>query len=246
MDNRVVKVKIATDKEFKAHYWSFSPSEVNTAVASALQMFRERFPQITFALDAKPLRWNSFDAPLVRDFPFSLIVDLPRKRSFADLVEIMAERAEQMGFSDQSRVRNPEALHRIIASNKKRSKAARFWYLMGFLDGAFAEELLLDLERKVPSQDNEMVLGFSGKLFLMERELGGCMGVARHGGNHAVFPVQYKRKLHLVALHEIGHLFGAEHPEKNVKSIMDAHLGEDTVEFDADNVERIEARIAAM
>lgn len=242
-----VKIQLATDQTFRSSYWAFSAREIKSAATTAFKVLRNAFPEVELTLSPRVELWESKDFPLMRDFPMSLLLDLSRHSSFERAVEALAERARELGFREKSSIRTRKALDIMIANNRNSTKARRFWYLMGFLDSAFAEEMLIDLKESIPSDNNQFVLGFTGKLFVIERDLGGCLGIAFRGGNHAVFPIQYKQQLSSVILHETGHLLGADHPEdKDVVSIMNNRSIRKTTEFDPENVELIQQRIAEL
>ncbi|MCH7605456.1 hypothetical protein IID24_05720 [Patescibacteria group bacterium] len=242
-----VIVKIATDAAFRSNYWAFSSQQIKTAATRALAIFCDTFPGVELTLLPQVDLWESKDFPLMRDFPMSLLLDLPRYSSFERAVEALAEKAQQLGFREESEIRAREALDIVISNNRGKTKHSRFWYLMGFLDSAFAEEMLYDLKECRPSDGTQIVLGFTGKLFVIERDLGGCLGVAFRGGNHAVLPIQYKQRLSPVILHEVGHLFGAVHPEgEDVVSIMNNEYLEKTTRFDPENIELIHQRIKGL
>ena len=242
-----VKVTIVSDQAYRSIYWALSSFQLKVAARNALALFRETFPEVEFTLSSEIALWESKDLPVMRDFPMSLLFDLPGHSSFAKVVEILGKRAAELGFHEKSRIRDERALQNIVENTKKSSKPGRFWYLMGFLDSVFAEEMLRDLAQRIPHDDREIVLGFTGKLFVIERDLGGCLGIAQKSGHYAVFPIQYKKKLSRVILHECGHLLGADHPEdKDVVSIMNNRYARDTTQFDRENTDCIRARIATL
>ena len=242
-----VKVTIASDQAYRSIYWALSSSQLKMAAQNALALFRETFPEVEFTLSSEIGLWESKDLPVMRDFPMSLLFDLPRHSSFAKVVETIGKRAADLGFHEKSRIRDERALQRIVENTKKSSKPGRFWYLMGFLDSVFAEEMLRDLTQRISHDDREFVLGFTGKFFVLERDLGGCLGIALKGGHYAVFPIQYKQRLSSVILHEVGHLFGADHPEdKDVASIMSNRYARYTTQFDQENTACIRAKIATL
>lgn len=236
-----LRIIIAPEHEFLNNYWTFSMEEVHVAVKKALGYFRRTFPDVQFNPTFEVRSWDAKRLPRMRDFPLSLLLNLPACLSLEEALQVLEQRYNEAGFSP-----DPKAWESIRGRIQKDSKSAQFWYLMGFWDFAYVEELVLDLREKLPARTDEFVLGFTGNLFVLERDLGGCLGVALLGQQHAVFPIQYKRELWRVVLHEIGHLFGAEHPEDDkVNSIMNRYGGK-TFRFDAPNQERIRKRIAAL
>jgi hypothetical protein len=82
-------------------------------------------------------------------------------------------------------------------------------------------------------------LVFTGKLFVLESQ--GCAGVARFEGNHTAIGIQLRTDLAHIILHELGHIFGANHPRsERIKSVM-ATGRDDCSDFDRENAKLIRA-----
>ena len=243
-----IKVKIATDKPFRSIYWTPTQEELRQIVAGALKSFEEQFPTISFRLQSKEEVWDSQGYPTMLDFPFSLIMDIPNVSSFSEVMKVLAQRAEDAGFRKETIIRNEDGLSKIIRRNKNKPKEHQFFYLWGYFNGLFSREMLLDLKQKVPLQaESEIVLGFTARFFVMNNPFGGCAGSAQLKGNYAVFPMQIKLKSSFVILHELGHLFGAEHIKKDkALSVMnETYLGEKYL-FDPKNVKKINDYIESL
>ncbi len=242
-NTKEIKIKIATDKPFRSIYWTPTEEELRQEIAEAVRYFEEQFPTASFDLRPKEEVWDSQGYPTMLDFPISLMIDLPNTSSFELATKFLMQRAKDAGFRKESRILNEKAWESIVKKNKNKSKRSQFFYLQGFFDSVFAEEMLFDLMKKVSHGVREIVLGFTARFFVVNIPFGGCSGIAEKGGNYAVFPAQViSNDLKKLILHEIGHLFGAQHIEDGI-SIMNLAPRRGNYLFDSYNIKIIKEYI---
>jgi hypothetical protein len=231
-----VNVRVAFDDAFKDLYWT-SPLKTKNNILSALKTFNDTFPTVHFNV-LPPERWDSRGIPYVCSFPAPLITWISKGVSLEGIVKYLVGRAQELGFSKD--FCDEETLKRDLGKIRKKSKDYKFGFLKGWLIKSLEHELMADLKKNIPCPQKEIVLGFTGKIIIEDRL--SFRGLAEIGGKHAVFPIQYGADECLIILHEVGHLFGADHPTGSEESVM--RLGVSGSEkFDAENIKRIRRRI---
>lgn len=241
-NKKEVKVKIVVDKSFRSTCWSWSPTqeELQQIVVGALKFFKEQFPTVSFSLRLKEEVWDSQSYPTMLDFLPSLMRGISNTRSFEVMKKILIQGAKDAGFRKENMIFNEGVWECIRIRNKNKSKKSQLHFLWGYLDRLFSEEILLDLKKKISHGDRErkIILGFTGRFFVVANPLGQCFAMAERGGSYAVFLVPTKDKLPHVILHEVGHLFGAQHIKKKAFLLC----GENYL-FDPVNVKRVNDHI---
>lgn len=240
-----IKIKIATDKPFRSIYWTPTQEELRQIVVGALKSFEEQFPTVSFILRLKEEVWDSQGYPAMLDVLPYLKIGISNARSFEVMKKVLIQRAKNEGFRKENIIFNEGTWEYIRIRNENKSKESRFHFLWSYLNRLFSEEILFDLKKKISNGDREITLGFTGRFFVAVNPPGRCFGVggvAERDGSYAVFFPTKDRLAHII-LHEVGHLFGAQHIEKEKgPSIMNpAFYGENY--FDSVNAKRVNDHI---
>lgn len=241
------KLTLALDEAFQANLWAPSAADLRSLVAEAIGLFEKQFPETRFKINPEWKIWQPGLANYGGDFPLSLVISLPKVKSRTQLSNFINGRLVAIGFDSEDRDFDPE--HVKIGEDGSINEDA-FYYLMGYLEGRLKGHLMPKLVSAFPTTGTEIVFGFSGVFPRTSFSVPyGCIGYARHAGSHAIFPLnvsEQRKELSKIILHELGHIFDADHPEDaSVKSIMAAKLQEDhPAEFDPQARIKIEANIA--
>lgn len=233
LEKKVIHVKVAIDQEFENSFWSY---DIQKELKKAFREFKRQFGVKLRITEFE--EWNSIGSPFLRDSPLNIVRGLPKGSSEEELIENLIKavnKRTELPLEISQEVK--EKLKRVL---RRKSRAYRFGYLVGYLDYRLKGYLLEDLARKIQRGQDEMIIGFTGKIFPHEyRILAGVasqdcalIGICNNPSN--------------VILHEIGHVFGAKDVEdKSIRSVMNIEHTEPIYEFDEKNKEIISKNLGA-
>jgi hypothetical protein len=231
-----VNVRVAFDDAFRSLYWT-SPLKTKNNILSALKTFSDTFPAVHFNV-LPPERWDSQNIPYLCSFPSSLTTWIKKGASPEEITRHLVGEAQKLGFDRE--FCDEEKLEQNLKRIERKSKDYKLGYLRGWLVSSLEGELMSSLKRNVPCLQGEIVFGFTGKILVEDGST--FRGLAQIGGKYAAFPMQRGGEERLIILHEMGHLFGADHPAGNEESVMQLRLsGSD--KFDRENMKIIRKRI---
>lgn len=208
-DSRLIPVKVLQDEEFKNSFWSYNPEQV---IEQASEVFEKEFGIGGFRI-AQRRDWNSCGSEKLVNFPENLIRKIPK----CDLREVpqflVAEFKKEVKVLPNNRLKR---LFDVVDSLKGTDDKG---YMMGFLasrlEKALVMALLEDLSRSCQNKGS-IIVGFTGKIMIADENL--RLGASTYPEKNCIVmgissnPCQ-------VFLHELSHLFGAEHSERK-QSIM--------------------------
>lgn len=233
-------VKVARDLEWQKSYWTPSDSTLISEVQVAFREFERQFPGVEFVLKENIYPW---DVPGVRpqvDFPFHFLWGLEKGIPMQKLLPEISRRLQEAGICSIPQ----EIMENVAQVLERESPVYQHGYLSGFLANKFLETLLEALERDFLIGDREIIVGFTAKAVLEHHH--GCLGLSRLKKRHALVGFTFYSSPKITVLHELGHLFGALHPEdEHTKSIMNSSGG-DTTNFDPENIQRIQEVLAEL
>lgn len=233
-----IKLTIVMDKDYQNCYWANSKKEVLEASRAATANFSAAFPEVSFAIAKQVIPWES-GLPKFRDFPLPYVMEMPRttfRKAFTEFVEQL----DRIRFHESRSLYGMLNFEQFVKELTAKTKSRQFWSLMVTFHGLLISEILYRARMDFPANHSrEIVLAFTGKLFVLESD--GCAGVSKFEGNHMAIGVQLRTELSHIILHELGHLFGAEHPrDEKARSVM-ASGNDSYSHFDKKNAKRIKA-----
>jgi len=217
ISKNIIRVRAVQDREFKNSYWSF---DIRSELAKAFQEFQRQF-RIGFELTDIG-EWDSAGSPSLRDFPFNVIQMIPRGLSMEETIEyLVGVCRKDMGlFIEVCQDERDEICNKM----KGHSLSYQFGFWEGRLGSWLKECFFRDLEeKKVMDSGIGAIIAFSGKISICSK-LGGCIKASGRVltkeayvlmGNCSIREKQPSKTI----LHEIGHLFGANHT-KYIRSVM--------------------------
>lgn len=218
MENKkIIRVRAVQDKEFKNSYWSF---DIAAELTKASQEFKKQFG-VGFEL-TEIGDWNSVGYPFLKDFPFNVIQRIPKGLSIEEVIDYLVFVCrKRMGFFVEV---SQEEREDICSTIRNQCPAYQIGFWEGRLGYWLLDYLFHDLKEKEP-MDSEIgaTIALSGKLSMWLHSSGRVRNQARIFtkeayvliGNTAIDNSQIAK----VILHEIGHLFGAQHVRRT-RSVM--------------------------
>ncbi|MDO8633047.1 MAG: hypothetical protein Q7K38_00655 [Candidatus Wildermuthbacteria bacterium] len=160
--------------------------------------------------------------------------------SVENVIDFLAGRLQEYGI--KSGFNDPAERERVIRYLQGKSMESRYAYLTGYMDSQILVHLLLSKLRVAfpPKDSKDIILGFTGVPQQTHTLYGHCLGSAELNGNHSAFPLAVHQNLRNTVLHELGHVFGAEHIDNSTPSSMNpVQNDQGTLAFDNTNRERI-------
>ncbi len=217
MNKGIIRVRAVQDREFKNSYWGF---DIRSELSKAFQEFQRQFG-IGFELTDIG-KWDSVGPPSLGNFPFNVIQMIPRGLSMEEIIEYLVGVCKKdMGLSIEV---CQDEKDEICDKMENKPPAYQFGFWEGRLESWLKECFFRDLEeKKVMDSGIGATFAFSGKISICLK-LGGCVktsgGIFTKKayilmGNCSIYEKQPSRTI----LHEIGHLFGANHA-KHRRSVM--------------------------
>lgn len=240
---REFKVRIVTDEKWRNSYWAPKTQELRKEMNIALKNFTKQFPEIKFTLAKKEECWDS-NLPHMGNFPFSLIFNSSRANSLKEVLRQIGEMIRNLKIETSICFKKEQ--QKIIQNISSWPKEKQLLYIMGYLDNKFLYFAVTVLKKNFPVNKNELIFGFTGSVFIFDRNVGGTSGMAVVKGEHAVFSIECRGKISHMIIHELGHLMGAEDIFKDKKpfSVMNYNYIGETYQFDAENIKKIKKTIA--
>lgn len=232
MRKELIPVMVAEDREFRNSYWS----DIQKELRRTFREFKRQFG-IGFRV-TKVKEWDSIGSPDLRDFPLNVIRRLTKVSSEEELIEKLAEEIKQLEIPWKISQKKKE---RPCRSLGRKSKTYQWEYLAGFLTARLQRCLLKSLiEKIIKGEENEIVLGFTGKIIFPEHP-GAPLGLSSKEDGYALIGISESPSY--VILHELGHLFGAEHTkDESTVSVMNQKICP-TYEFDKENKKIVRANL---
>lgn len=227
MKEKEISIKVVKDKEFKTSYWKF---DVEQAIEKASRAFQNQFG-VELKIRTRE-DWNPSLGAGVRQLPESYLKEVTKSNSLEKVVEGLIRSAEQEGM-------DPESFDKEKVMKKMegyKAKATQFEYLRGYFDGILERVLIGKL--KAGRAHEELVIGFTGKILFPDKRQ--IQGFAAEDKFRAL--ITLSRFPEYAIIHEIGHLFGAEHAE--TETVMQCDLSKLVYDFNDRNRERIERNLS--
>lgn len=208
--NRSIPIRLARDEEFMNSFWNYDPENL---IKEASEEFEKQFGIGGFRI-ARKEKWNSCGSSRLVDFPGSIVKKIPNDVSLEKISEfLMARFKEEIKVFSRSRLEEIFDVTGTLEGNH--NKGFKIDYLIVRLDNAVGAALLEDLDRSFGGKES-IKIGFTGKLVPAGSNLTLQASTSSHT-NSIVVGIHSDSKVTL--LHELGHLFGAEHNKKE-ESIM--------------------------
>lgn len=214
-----IRIRVVIDQDYLNCYWAFSRNDIRKAVRRAMVKFSSAFPEVSFILRHFTFIWDS-GLPKLRDFPVPYLLEMPRTTFKKSLISLL-DKLEQIRIGGWwFKFFNTIDYKKLDKTMAKKSKISRFWMLMGKFHRLMMSAVLYQARTDYQVQNPpEIFIVFTEKLFVLDS--GGCAGVSMFEGNHMIIGLNFQSDLSHIILHELGHLFGAEHPkDKKTKSVM--------------------------
>jgi len=235
MENKkIIRVRAVQDEEFKNSYWSF---DISSETRKAFEEFERQFG-IGFELISIE-DWKPANISDIRNFPMNIIQQIPKEISTEEIIEwlIYAFR-KQIGII---LIVSREEKYDICRSLKGESLRYQHGFFEGRMESWLKDRIFQNLKEKEPIEPEiGFIIACTGK-FSVESY---WAGVVRHKASvftkDAYILMQNfwtsGKKPSRVILHEIGHLFGAEHTRNRlVASVMTVNSKKITYNFDRKN-----------
>lgn len=227
---RKLLLKLVKDNEFKDSFWSY---DLSAKIQAASEEFKKQFGVKFKIIEVQ--KWDSCGCSRLESFPDNVIRSIPNTIPVEDIPTfLIGTIKEEMKLSlGSGGFQEKEFSEKIVGAfrDNDHSKTWQYGYLSGYLYQILKQCLMEDLKRKFRIEDNEKIIGFSGKIFDFGKKLSPG-GIATIGGNYAIVGVNGIPIKTL--LHEIGHWFGAKDVEDvSVESVMNYYSS--GIEFDSEN-----------
>lgn len=218
----IIRVRAVQDQEFENSYWSF---DIRRELKEALRKFKRQF-KVRFEI-TEIGKWDSIGSPALRDFPLNVLKQLQKGVSETEVVDDLVKTVNtqmRIPWEVSQRLRK-----RFCSVLRKKPRGYQLGYLMGWFSEFLSDYLLADLMKKTPEKtEADIIIGFTGKIVVFPEQSTFPLGRAVRGadlGKDAYTVVGICVGLHIkpsqAILHEVGHLFGAEHIEdKSISSVM--------------------------
>lgn len=218
MSKNIIRVRVVQDREFRNSYWSF---DISSELAKASQKFQRQFG-IGFELTDIG-EWDSVGSSNLKGFPFNLIQTIPRGLSIEEITEYLvgACRKDMGLFIEVCQDERDE----ICSKMKGQPLAYQLGFWEGRLESWLKECFFRDLEEKeVMDSGIGATFAFSGKISICSN-LAGCVRAFSKVFTEEAYILMWncsmrKKQPSKTMLHEIGHLFGANHTTKYSISVM--------------------------
>lgn len=224
----VIKIKVATDKEFEENYWRFQPEKI---IEEASRIFYKNF-RVNLEMSDEEIDWQS---PLTKN-PGEIIPYL-RGKNLEEILEDLKTSVPQIQEEKLLKIKED------LENRLKKAKDPHVYlqgYLQGFLDTVIGDFLFGSL-KKIRKRPKEILWGISGKIVVLKWV--GVKGYCRLGRAYSEMRIILTILCHHplnAFLHELGHLFGADHQKKTV---MEESLTSRYLNFDWRNRRIIKANL---
>jgi len=244
---KTITVRVCQDQKFLDSFWNF---DIKTELIEALRSFMRQFPGIDFKM-SEIKAWKSPGVDDLSLYPLSIIKQIEGP----DIVNELVRGHLRSGISNSERLKYlTEEMENIMAEIKAGENALE--YLLGFFAGRFEGDIKYafseSLKRNLPPQEDCISIGFTGKIFRFTHAEAqkGSLGWSYINSINTERPLviigtwlNSNASPRNVILHELGHVFGANH-SKEKNSVMFEETSENMSDiFDKKNVALIRKKI---
>jgi hypothetical protein len=210
------------DNSFQNSLYSF---DIKQGLGKVIEKLEDEFP---LKIKLSRLRkWNSAGYMGFNTIFYESVINFrrPKPGKEEETIDCFLKQAGSLGFSLANFETNSSNLTKTLKEFLSGDKEKSYFlgYMMAFATGLIEDFFMRDLKKKSRKKDNQIVIGFTGKIKFLDNLMPANLGGFTHQDSlwtknaYAIIGItmeDYSR----VILHELGHILGAQHSDNDVMS----------------------------